>query len=205
MNLMEPKEPPTWEEVRHWRKRKREELLVRRAALSVEARHELAERARAQLLQAVDLNAYKVLGFCWAIKGEIDVRRIAEQHLASGGEVAIPVIVQKAAPVEFWRWRPGIPMQIGIWNIPIPKERDVVELDAVLVPLVGFDARGYRLGYGGGYFDRTLAAAARRPVAIGLGFADSVLPTIYPQEHDIPMNLIVTDRSVQHFSPEPLI
>ena len=117
MNLMEPKEPMTWEQIRHWRKQKREELLVRRAALCVEARHELAERARAQLLQVVDLNAYKVLGFCWAIKGEIDVRRIAEQHLASGGEVAIPVIVQKAAPVEFWRWRPGIPMQIGIWNI----------------------------------------------------------------------------------------
>jgi 5-formyltetrahydrofolate cyclo-ligase len=197
---MEPKDPNAWEEIRQWRKRMREELLVRRAALSVEDRHRLAERARAQLLEAVDLNAYQVLGFCWAIKGEIDVRRIAEQHLAAGGEVAIPVIVQKAAPVEFWRWHPGMPMQTGIWNIPIPKERDVVELDAVLVPLVGFDLEGYRLGYGGGYFDRTLAAAARRPVAIGLGFADGVLPTIYPQAHDIPMNMIVTDESVHRIS-----
>lgn len=197
---MEPKEPDSWEEIRHWRKHKREELLVHRTALEVEARHELAERARAQLAQAVDLTAYRVLGFCWAIKGEIDVRRIAEQHLAAGGEVAIPVIVQKGAPVEFWRWHPGSPMQTGVWNIPIPKERDVVELDAVLVPLVGFDLEGYRLGYGGGYFDRTLAAAARRPVAIGLGYSYSALPTIYPQAHDIPMDMIVTDETVHRIS-----
>jgi 5-formyltetrahydrofolate cyclo-ligase len=199
---MEPKDPSAWEDVRQWRKQMREQLLVRRAALSVEARHRLAERARAQLIEAVDLGAYKVLGFCWAIKGEIDVRRIAEQHLASGGEVAIPVIVQKGAPVEFWRWQPGMPMQIGIWNIPIPKERNVVELDAVLVPLVGFDLLGYRLGYGGGYFDRTLAAAAHRPMAIGLGFSDALLPTIYPQDHDIPMNMIVTDKSVHRINPK---
>ncbi len=197
---MEPTHDASWEEIRHWRKLKREELLARRTSLSVEARHAIAERARALLAEAVDLNAYKVLGFCWPIKGEIDVHRIAQQHIASGGEVALPVILQKLAPVEFWRWYPGMPMQTGIWNIPIPKQRDVLTLDAVIVPLVGFDARGYRLGYGGGYFDRTLAAAPRRPFAIGLGYADSALPTIYPQPHDIPMNLIVTDQSVHRIS-----
>ena len=87
-------------------------------------------------------------------------------------------------------------MQTGIWNIPIPKERDVLMPDAVIVPLVGFDGSRYRLGYGGGYFDRTLAAAVPRPYAIGLDYADSVLQTIYPQPHDIPMNLIVTDQSI---------
>ena len=193
--------PADWEEIKRWRKLKREELIRRRTALSVEARHELAERARALLVQAVDLNAYKVLGFCWAIKGEFDVRRIAEQHLASGGEVALPVMVERSAPVEFWRWHPGMAMQTGIWNIPIPKERDVLALDAVLIPLVGFDARGYRLGYGGGYFDRTLAASMRRPLAIGLGYADGALLTIYPQSHDIPMNLIVTDQCVHRIDP----
>lgn len=197
---MEPTKPANWDEIRHWRKLKREELIERRTALSVDARHALGDRARAQLVQAVDLNAYKVLGFCWAIKGEIDVRRIAEQHVAQGGEVALPVMVQKSAPVEFWRWHPGMAMQTGIWNIPVPKERDVLTLDAVIVPLVGFDAQGYRLGYGGGYFDRTLAAAKQRPLAIGLGYADSALPTIYPQSHDMPMNLIVTDKSVHRIS-----
>jgi len=87
-------------------------------------------------------------------------------------------------------------MTKGIWDIPIPKERAVVMPDAVLVPLVGFDPCGFRLGYGGGYFDRTLAAARPRPYAIGLGYEDSVLPTIFPQPHDIPMDLIVTDRGI---------
>ena len=89
-----------------------------------------------------------------------------------------------------------MPMQTGVWNIPIPKQRDILRPDVVIVPLVGFDGSGYRLGYGGGYFDRTLASAVPRPYAIGLGYADSALQTIYPQPHDIPMNLIVTDQSI---------
>lgn len=185
-----------WEEIRSWRKRKREELIQRRMALSVETRRALGERALAQLAQAVELKDYRVLGFCWPMRGEFDVRSIAKRHLAMGGEVAIPVVVERSAPVEFWRWQPGIAMTKGIWDIPIPRERAMVMPDAVLVPLVGFDSRGFRLGYGGGYFDRTLAAARPRPYAIGLGYEDSALPTIFPQPHDIPMDLIVTDRCV---------
>lgn len=185
-----------WGEIRQWRKLVRNELLQRRTALSADARRALGERACTRLLQAVDFQPYNVIGFCWPIRGEFDVRGIAKQHLACGGQVALPVVVQKSAPVEFWRWHPGIPMQTGIWNIPIPKERDVLMPDAVIVPLVGFDQSGFRLGYGGGYFDRTLAAALPRPYAIGLGYEDSALQTIYPQPHDIPMNLIVTDQFV---------
>jgi 5-formyltetrahydrofolate cyclo-ligase len=184
-----------WNEVRHWRKLVRDDLIQRRTALSADARRALGERACGRLMQAVDLNAYDVLGFCWPIRGEFDVRGVAKQHLASGGQVALPVVVQKSGPVEFWRWHPGMPMQRGIWNIPIPEERHVLMPDVVIVPLVGFDGSGFRLGYGGGYFDRTLAAAVPRPYAIGLGYADSALQTIYPQPHDIPMNLIVTDQS----------
>jgi 5-formyltetrahydrofolate cyclo-ligase len=92
-------------------------------------------------------------------------------------------------------------MNTGIWNIPIPKERDVLMPDAVIVPLVGFDESGFRLGYGGGYFDRTLAAAIPRPYAIGLGYEHSVLRTIYPQPHDIPMDMIVTEQSTYRATP----
>ena len=102
-------------------------------------------------------------------------------------------------------------MHYRLWDGTPPRLQDecgiaacdgaAVVPDVVLVPCVGFTRSGYRLGYGGGYFDRTLAACARRPIAIGLGFADSLLPTIYPQDHDIPMNMIVTDTSVQRFTP----
>jgi 5-formyltetrahydrofolate cyclo-ligase len=72
--------------------------------------------------------------------------------------------------------------------------REVVIPDVLIVPLVGFDREGFRLGYGGGYYDRTLAASRPRPLTIGVAFAEAELETIYPQPHDIPMNRIVTDR-----------
>jgi 5,10-methenyltetrahydrofolate synthetase len=86
-------------------------------------------------------------------------------------------------------------MKRGVWNIPIPGKREVVIPDALVVPLVGFDDQQYRLGYGGGYYDRTIASMARRPFCAGLGYAEGKLPTIYPQPHDIPMSIIVTDQS----------
>ncbi|NNM60798.1 MAG: 5-formyltetrahydrofolate cyclo-ligase [Steroidobacteraceae bacterium] len=183
-----------WEEVRRWRKLTRERLIEHRTALAPAVRRSLGERACAALAQAVDLRPYEVLGFCWPIRGEFDVREVAKRHLAGGGRLALPVVVEKSAPVEFWRWYPGMAMQTGFWNIPIPKRRELLVPQAVIVPLVGFDESGYRLGYGGGYFDRTLAAASPRPFAIGFGYADSRLATIHPQPHDIPMNLIVTDE-----------
>ena len=110
-----------------------------------------------------------------------------------GQTVELPVVVRRAAPMEFRPWRPGIRMVPGIWNIPVPAEGDPVLPDTLLVPLVGFDARGYRLGHGGGYYDRTLATMPRRPRTIGIGFESLRLATIHPQPHDIPMDLIVTE------------
>ncbi|MGD0491780.1 MAG: 5-formyltetrahydrofolate cyclo-ligase [Steroidobacteraceae bacterium] len=185
-----------WNAIRSWRKGVREELIRRRTEIAPRVRRRMAEEACARIVEAVDWRSIEVLAFCWPIKGEFDVRSIAERHAARGGEVALPVAVAPSAPLEFWRWRPGMPMRTGVWNIPIPAERHVLIPDAVIAPLVGFDARGYRLGYGGGYFDRTLAAASPQPQAIGLGYSNAELETIYPQPHDIPMNLIVTEQGV---------
>jgi 5-formyltetrahydrofolate cyclo-ligase len=190
-----------WQEIRRWRKRMRDELIQRRAQLTADTRRALAARASARLVEAVDFTRYRVLGFCWPIRGEFDVRGIVEQHLARGGLAALPVVIREAAPLEFWRWSPGIAMQTGVWNIPTPKHRELLLPDVVIAPLVGFDGAGFRLGYGGGYFDRTLAAAAPRPFAIGLGYEDSRLETIHPQPHDVPMSLIVTDESVLPVPP----
>jgi 5-formyltetrahydrofolate cyclo-ligase len=111
-----------------------------------------------------------------------------------GVRLALPVVVERARPLVFREWWPGIRMVPGIWGIPVPAEGDAVLPDALLAPLVGFDARGHRLGYGGGYYDRTLAALPERPLVIGVGFEPSGMETIHPQPHDIPMDLIVTER-----------
>jgi 5-formyltetrahydrofolate cyclo-ligase len=135
-----------------------------------------------------------VLGIYWPFRSEIDVRDLAHQHMEAGGIVALPVVVEKNAPVEFWRWRPEVPMARGLFNIPIPGERELVAPDVLIVPLVGFDRAGYRLGYGGGYYDRTLAASNPRPRTLAIAFAEAELETIYPQAHDIAMSRIITDR-----------
>jgi 5,10-methenyltetrahydrofolate synthetase len=186
--------PKDWPEIRQWRKQTRDSLISGRMALTVKARQEKGERVKQKLLASVDLKQYSTLGVYWPMRGEIDVRDIARQHIEAGGTIGLPVVVEKSAPVEFWKWRPGMGMRRGIWNIPVPMTREVVIPDALIVPLVGFDHERYRLGYGGGYYDRTIAALGRRPFCAGIGFGEAELPTIYPQPHDIPMHLIVTDR-----------
>ncbi|HEY2276035.1 MAG TPA: 5-formyltetrahydrofolate cyclo-ligase, partial [Steroidobacteraceae bacterium] len=156
----------------------RKSLIGQRLALDGAVRKALGERARQRLTESVELGRFETLGVYWPVRGEIDVRDLAVEHLRKGGRVALPVVVTKSAPVEFWSWRPERPMSRGIWNIPIPAEREVLEPAALIVPLVGFDPQRFRLGYGGGYYDRTIAAAARRPYCVGLGYRDAQLESI---------------------------
>jgi 5-formyltetrahydrofolate cyclo-ligase len=190
-------QPPTaqWGDIRPWRAQMRLTLIAERLGLDAAVRRARGDRAKQRLREHVDLRGYQTLGIYWPVRGEIDVRDLAQEHLDAGGRVALPVVVRKAAAVEFWNWRPQMPTVPGIWNIPVPVMREVVEPAALIVPLVGFDAQHYRLGYGGGYYDRTIAAAARRPRCVGLGYADARLETIFPQPHDIAMDLIVTDQA----------
>jgi 5-formyltetrahydrofolate cyclo-ligase len=194
---------PDWPEVKEWRRRTRKALLAHRGSLDPRVRRRRGETVKERLVAEVDLGGYGVLGVYWPIRGEIDVLDIARRHIGAGGEVAVPVITQKNAPVEFWRWRPGAKMRRGVWDIPVPAVRDPVRPDALLIPLVGFDAAGFRLGYGGGYYDRTLAALAPCPFRVGLGYVESELPTIYPQPHDVPMSLIITDERSYRAAPQP--
>jgi len=191
-----PPKSTSWEDVKAWRKQQREVLLKARVQDPNERKlrsapilHQLAAE-----LRPLSGGRPLVLGIYWPFRGEIDLRDLAHRHIEAGGIAALPVVVEKNAPVEFWRWRPEAPMTRGLFNIPIPAEREVVTADVLIVPLVGFDREGYRLGYGGGYYDRTLAASQPRPRTIGIAFAEAELETIYPQPHDIPMSRIVTDR-----------
>ena len=190
--------PPlaNWAAVQSFRKAKRAELLVRRNSLTLHDRRRYAESLTAHLLATLELRSNAVLGFYWPIRGELDLRDFARRHSKAGGAVALPVVVAKDASVEFWQWEHGAAMQRGFWNIPVPAARNMAAPDVLLIPLVGYDAAGYRLGYGGGYYDRTLAAAAPRPLCIGVGYDDSELATIHPQPHDVAMELIVTERRV---------
>ncbi len=184
----------SWTEIKAWRKARRAERLLVRLGRDPSARAHLEEHLGEHLAERLTLSAHNVLGFYWPVRGEFDLRAVAVRHVAAGGQAALPVIVKRASPVEFWRWTPDAPMQPGAWNIPVPRKRQCIAPDILIVPMLGYDRAGYRLGYGGGYYDRTLAVLTPQPWTIGVACADAELVTIYPQQHDIPMDVIVTDR-----------
>jgi len=186
-------DPHDWNAVRRWRKETRERLIAERMAVSAAQRRAHATAAAAALRSLLAGTAAETIGFYWPFKGEFDPRPLVHELHAAGRRLALPVVVAKATPLIFRPWWPGAPMTEGVWNIPIPAGGEPVQPDLLLVPMVGFDGRQYRLGYGGGFYDRTLAAAPKRPMTIGIAHAACALETLYPQPHDIPMDRVVTE------------
>jgi 5-formyltetrahydrofolate cyclo-ligase len=183
-------------ELRAWRRSERQRLLALRTAVPPAERRLWGQEIEARLRRLLRERPGIILGVYWPFQAEFDPRLLIEWLVAAGSAVALPAVVDKKGPLEYRAWRPGEPLADGVWNIPIPERRRIVVPQAVLAPLVGFDRHCYRLGYGGGYFDRTLAALIPRPWAIGVGFELSRLETIHPQDFDIPMDLVVTDAGV---------
>jgi len=182
-----------WDEIRTWRRAKRVELIERRQAIARPTRAQMSSIVMERIFDQIPDIGGETIGFYWPIKGELDMRELVATCLMVGAKAALPVIVEKNRPVEFHNWAPGCEMTTGFWNIPVPAVREVVTPTMLLVPLVGFDAHCYRLGYGGGYYDRTLAAMSPKPLAVGVGYECGRLASIYPQPHDIGMDAIVTD------------
>jgi len=182
--------------VKLWRRGERERLIALRQGLPAVDRRRWSERIEAEL-RGLLAERPGVLGVYWPFRAEFDARPLIDWAVAAGRAIALPVVVDKKGPLEYRAWRPGEPLVDGVWNIPVPRARTVVTPSIVLAPLVGFDPACYRLGYGGGYFDRTLAALVPRPLAIGIGFAIQRLETIHPQPFDIPMDLILTETGTR--------
>ena len=109
-----------------------------------------------------------------------------------GARIVLPVAIALGQPLVFREWRPNTRMARGLWKIPYPADGAEIMPTVVIAPLVGFDKECFRLGYGGGFFDRTLAGLAASPQVIGVGYPGALIPTIFPQPHDIPMDWILT-------------
>ena len=182
--------------LKEWRRGERERLLSLRQAMPPEERRRSGALIAAALYNLL-VERPGTLGVYWPFRGEFDPRPVIDWAIAAGRAVALPVVVDKKGPLEYRAWRPGEALVDGVWNIPVPEKREIVVPALVLAPLVGFDPACYRLGYGGGYFDRTLAALAPRPLAIGVGFAAQAIATIYPQPFDVPMDFIVTEAGAR--------
>jgi len=174
-----------------WRRALRREMVARRAALS-DAEHDARSARIVAHLQAA-LPLPRIVAFCWPIKHEPDVRAVIPGWAAHGVLAALPVVVGEDAPLAFRLWTPDTPLVADRYGIPTPAGGEFVQPDMLLLPLNGFDGDGFRLGYGGGYFDRTLAALSPRPLAVGVGFETNRLPTIRPEPHDQRLDWLVTE------------
>lgn len=182
--------------VKTWRRSERQRLLALRTGASRTERRAWGDTIETRLYGVLSGRPGITLGVYWPFQAEFDPRPLVGRLIADGFAAALPVVADKKGPLEYRLWRPGDPLVDGVWGIPIPERREVVVPQAVLAPLVGFDRQCYRLGYGGGYFDRTLAAISPRPLAIGVGFELSRIETIHPQDFDIPMDLVVTEAGI---------
>jgi 5,10-methenyltetrahydrofolate synthetase len=197
----QPVDPDTARDVARFRRAERVRLIAARRALSGADRALMTERLTAALTGLVAPKPRLTVAAYWPIRGEPDLRGWMADLAAAGASVLLPVVVEKNAPIEFRRWTPGCRMERGIWNIPVPAEGPAERPDVVVSPLVGVDTACYRLGNGGGYYDRTLAALSPLPLVIGVGFDFCKMPTIFPMPWDIPMQIVALgDGSVAHRS-----
>lgn len=189
-------------DVARWRTAERARLLAERHAMTVADRQAAGEAIARHMLQVIWARPAsvrgRVLSAYWPIKAEPNLRNLLRDLHHQGMSIALPVVVQKAAPLVFRRWTPETGMERGDWNIPVPpSSAERLTPDIAIAPLVGWAPGGWRLGYGGGYFDRTLVALDPRPFVIGVGFQSAKLKTIFPQPHDVALDLIITERGVQ--------
>jgi 5,10-methenyltetrahydrofolate synthetase len=198
-------DPQQARDVARWRKAERTRLLEERRASGVGGLRATSEalvgHTHATLAARIRESQAGIVSVYWPIKSEPDLRPLMHSLIRLGLRVALPLVETKQAPLTFREWTPATRMARGDWNIPVPPpDAPICTPDLSLVPLVGWDGAGYRLGYGGGYFDRTLAALAPRPFTIGVGFQAARLATIFPQPHDIPMDAIVTETGLQEIA-----
>ena len=184
-------------ELAAWRKGQRETLLQARQAVPAAQRAAWSASINDWLDAGLGhLRGDGVLGLCWPFKAEFDARHFAARIRRCGMQTALPVVRGAGLGLEFRVWAPGTALERGVYGIPFPRDSATVLPDLLLVPPVGMDAQGFRLGYGGGYCDRTLAAQHPRPLCVAVGFEISRIPSIQPQAHDIGMDALVTERGL---------
>ena len=169
---------------------------------------------------------HEVIGAYWPIKGEFDPlpalyrwqedavlspefqenttlaqagrAQLATESIASRSprKIGLPVVDKLLKTLTFHAWYPGCPMEEDAYGIPKPKNTEIIVPTLLFVPCVGYGPGGYRLGYGGGFYDRTLALLAPRPVTVGLGYSHGWLPDLLPEAHDLPLDVVLNDKGV---------
>ena len=176
----------------------------------IEERLNLPDRLqRADLLQRVMRiwlfgRTDEVIGAYWPIKGEFDPLPALHRWKEDGElleqpqprRIGLPVVDKVHKTLTFHAWYPGCPMEEDAYGIPKPKDTPIIVPTLLFVPCVGYGPGGFRLGYGGGFYDRTLATLLPKPFTVGLGYTNGYLPDMEPEPHDEPLDALLNDNGV---------
>ncbi len=177
------------------RKAQRVALIQARIDMPADARAHADHALGDHLAGLLDTLSPASIGFCWPYRAEFDMRAVVIAWLRASAArwAALPVVGATGVPMRWRRWDPDVEMPLDRYGIPFPGDGPDLHPDVLFIPCNGFDARGYRIGYGAGHFDRTLAAMQPRPLAVGVAYEIARLPDTQPQAHDLPMDWLVTE------------
>lgn len=179
----------------------RERAHTQRATFLENHRTAAARTVADLFFAAVKPQPDEVVAAYWPIRDELDCREIVTRLLDEGRRVCLPVVVGRDQPLEMRVWERGAPLYpAGFGTLAPDESAPVAEPDVVLVPLLGFDKHGTRLGYGGGYYDRTIAAMKDMPRLIGFAFSVQEVDLVPREPHDLQLDAVITERGVRHFA-----
>jgi 5-formyltetrahydrofolate cyclo-ligase len=175
----------------------RRDLLAYRQGITAEVREKWDAAICARLMAWHNAQQVQILGVYSPIRGEPNLRSAYVELGAGGVRLALPVVAGKHAPLDFIEWKPGDPMTKDEYGVAIPVAGTKLHPDALLIPCVGFNALRFRLGYGGGFYDRTLAAStgAPRPLAVGIAYAYA-LAAFNADPHDVVLDALITQAEL---------
>ncbi len=193
------------DDIKEWRKTQCADPLLKRLAIKKMQRRRGSARVTQLLTEGFPILCSKIVRFFWPFQGQFDPRFAIHQIRKHGATVALPVVSRKGSPLQFREWRPGVRVSKGVFDLPVPEGIAVVRPQAMLISPVGFDSRGYRLGYGGGYFDQTFAILRSQPLKIGMASELFRIAKIQPQPYDVPMEFIVTEPGIHYVSRDGLV
>jgi len=177
-------------ELAKWRKELRNCLLAERCQVAPALHRQWSQHIESHLDQGFMGLAGLTVGLCWPYLAEFDARPFAQKLMDSGSTLSLPVVIAPKTPLEFHRWHPQMEMATGVYDLPIPAHSHPVIPEVLLIPVVAIGDKGDRLGYGGGFYDRTLASLPKKPICIALAFEIS-------QDHDVLMDFVITEKGIE--------
>lgn len=173
-------------------------MLAWRATLAEEARRQASEGLLATFRRERPVAAPAIVSGFWPIKEEIDIRPLMVELFDRGCRLALPVVQGRGQRLLFRAWQPGDPLEAGVFGTWQPAASgEAVDPDMLLVPLLACDAEGWRLGYGGGFYDRTLALLG--VPAIGIAYAGQEVASLPRGPHDMALTMVVTENGIRRF------